>query len=108
MSAIAYDSRRVTPGAVFVALSGLKADGAAFAAQAVARGARRWSSESPRPGRRLDAVARRPRRAAGAWRCSPIAFFDHPSRRMPVVGVTGTNGKTTTAYLLASMLDAAG
>ena len=35
-------------------------------------------------------------------------FFDHPSRRMPVVGVTGTNGKTTTAYLLSSMLDAAG
>ena len=36
------------------------------------------------------------------------AFYDHPSRRMRVVGVTGTNGKTTTAYLLASMLDAAG
>ena len=35
-------------------------------------------------------------------------FFDHPSREMPVVGVTGTNGKTTTAYLLASILDAAG
>ena len=49
VSAIAYDSRRVTAGAVFVALKGLKADGVTFAEQAVARGAQAVVSESPRP-----------------------------------------------------------
>ena len=50
VSAIAYDSRRVTPGAVFVALKGLKADGVAFAEQAVTRGGQAVVSESSRPG----------------------------------------------------------
>ncbi len=107
VTAIAYDSRRVVPGAVFVALKGLRADGDAFVEQAVSRGAQAVVSESPRP----DAVSI-------AWCAVSDArlalalladrFFDHPSRRMPVVGVTGTNGKTTTAYLLAAILDAAG
>jgi UDP-N-acetylmuramoyl-L-alanyl-D-glutamate--2,6-diaminopimelate ligase len=104
---IAYDSRRVSPGAVFVALRGLKTDGAGFAAQATARGAIAIVSESARP-----------EGHAGPWLQTPDArlalalladaFFASPSRRIPVVGVTGTNGKTTTAYLLASILDAAG
>jgi UDP-N-acetylmuramoyl-L-alanyl-D-glutamate--2,6-diaminopimelate ligase len=106
VSAIAYDSRRVAAGAAFVALRGLKADGAAFVPQAVARGARLVVAETPRP-----------EDAAIPWLVVSDArlalalladqFYDHPSRRMQVIGVTGTNGKTTTAYLLASMLDAA-
>ena len=107
VSAIAYDSRRVTAGAVFVALKGLKADGVAFAEQAVARGAQAVVSEAPRPGGvPVPWIVVRDARLALALLAD--RFFDHPSRRMPVVGVTGTNGKTTTAYLLASMLDAAG
>ena len=85
-----------------------KADGVAFAAQA--RRARRAG------GRRRIAARRTASRCRGSQvRDARLAlalladrFFDHPSRRMPVVGVTGTNGKTTTAYLLAAMLDAAG
>ena len=107
VSAIAYDSRRVTAGAVFVALKGLKADGVAFAEQAIARGAQAVVSESPRPaGVQVPWIVVRDARLALARLAD--RFFDHPSGRMPVIGVTGTNGKTTTAYLLAAILDAAG
>ena len=107
ISAIAYDSRRVVPGAVFVALKGLRADGGAFADQAAQRGAAAIVSESPRNGApSIPWIAVRDARLALALLAD--RFFDHPSRRMPVIGVTGTNGKTTTSYLLASILDAAG
>jgi UDP-N-acetylmuramoyl-L-alanyl-D-glutamate--2,6-diaminopimelate ligase len=105
ITAIAYDSRRVGPGAVFVALKGLRADGGAFVEQAVARGAQVVVSEST-PTAAVPTVIVRDARLALALLAD--RFFDHPSRRMPVIGVTGTNGKTTTAYLLASILDAAG
>jgi UDP-N-acetylmuramoyl-L-alanyl-D-glutamate--2,6-diaminopimelate ligase len=107
ITAIAYDSRRVTPGSVFVALKGLKADANTFVDQAVSRGARAVVSESPGPeGVSVPWIVVRDARLALALLAD--RFFDHPSRRMPVVGVTGTNGKTTTSYLLASILDAAG
>ena len=107
VSAIAYDSRRVGAGSIFVALKGLKADGAAFVEQAMARGAIAIVSESAAP-----AAVTVPWIVVGDARLALALladrFFDHPSGRMPVIGVTGTNGKTTTAYLLCSMLDAAG
>ena len=107
VSAIAYDSRRVTPGAVFVALKGLRADGGAFAEQAAQRGAIAIVSESPRAAS-IDVPWITVKDARLALALLADRFFDHPSRRMPVIGVTGTNGKTTTSYLLAAMLDAAG
>jgi UDP-N-acetylmuramoyl-L-alanyl-D-glutamate--2,6-diaminopimelate ligase len=107
VAAVAYDSRRVVPGAVFVALKGLRADGGAFVEQAASRGASAVVSESARP----ETVGI-PWLGVSDARLSLALladrFFDQPSRRMPVVGVTGTNGKTTTAYLLAAILDAAG
>ena len=107
VSAIAYDSRRVVAGAVFVALKGLRADGGAFAQQAASRGAIAVVSESP-----AVANVSIPWIVVGDARLALALladrFFDHPSRRMPVIGVTGTNGKTTTSFLLASILDAAG
>jgi UDP-N-acetylmuramoyl-L-alanyl-D-glutamate--2,6-diaminopimelate ligase len=107
IAAIAYDSRRVTPGSVFVALKGLRADGGAFTDQAAARGAIAVVSESaPGEAQRIAWVSVRDARLALALLAD--RFFEHPSRRMPVIGVTGTNGKTTTSYLLAAMLDAAG
>jgi UDP-N-acetylmuramoyl-L-alanyl-D-glutamate--2,6-diaminopimelate ligase len=107
ISAIAYDSRRVVPGALFVALKGLKADGVAFASQALERGAGVIVAESARPpGVDVPWIAVRDARLALALLSD--RFFDHPSGRMPVIGVTGTNGKTTSAYLLAAMLDAGG
>ena len=107
VAAIAYDSRRVVPGSVFVALKGLKADGDTFAEQAVSRGARAIVSQSPlRSGVAVTWIVVRDARLALALLAD--RFFNHPSRRMPVIGVTGTNGKTTTSYLLCAILDAAG
>jgi UDP-N-acetylmuramoyl-L-alanyl-D-glutamate--2,6-diaminopimelate ligase len=105
-TAIAYDSRRVVPGSVFVALKGLKADGTVFAEQAASRGAIAVVAETERPqSAGVPWIVVRDARLALAVLAD--RFYQSPSRRMPVVGVTGTNGKTTTAYLLCSILDAA-
>ncbi len=107
VTSVAYDSRRVVPGAVFVALKGLKADGATFAAQAEARGAIAIVAEAPRPeGAAVPWLVVTDARLALAL--LGAEFYGHPSHEMPVVGVTGTNGKTTTAYLLAAIFEAAG
>ncbi|MFI5079139.1 MAG: UDP-N-acetylmuramoyl-L-alanyl-D-glutamate--2,6-diaminopimelate ligase [Vicinamibacteria bacterium] len=104
---VVYDSRAVTPGSVFVALQGLRADGAAFAPQARAAGAAAVvAAVGVAP---LDGVAWLPvadPRLALALLAAE--FNGHPSRAMRLVGVTGTNGKTTTAYLLRAILEAAG
>ena len=103
---IAYDSRTVEPGDVFVALKGLHADGTAFARQAIDRGAVAVVSEQAAPPDVPVAwtVVDDARRALAVL---ASAFYRHPSGEMQVVGITGTNGKTTTAYLVASVFDAA-
>jgi UDP-N-acetylmuramoyl-L-alanyl-D-glutamate--2,6-diaminopimelate ligase len=107
LTGIAYDSRRVQPGQVFVALKGQHADGALFARQAVERGAIGVVSDSPRPSDLdVDWVLVDDARLALALMAAE--FAGHPSAEMRVIGITGTNGKTTTAYLLASIFEAAG
>jgi UDP-N-acetylmuramoyl-L-alanyl-D-glutamate--2,6-diaminopimelate ligase len=104
---VVYDSRAVTPGSVFVALQGLRADGAAFAPQAVAAGATAivaGAGVAPLAGVAWVPVSD-PRLALALLAAE---FNGHPSRAMRVVGVTGTNGKTTTAYLVRAILEAAG
>jgi UDP-N-acetylmuramoyl-L-alanyl-D-glutamate--2,6-diaminopimelate ligase len=93
----------VQPGAVFVALRGQKADGATFTPQAVARGAMAIVAETPRPSG-VDIPWLHVPDARLALAQLADRFFDQPSRRMPVVGVTGTNGKTTTSYLRRSSM----
>ena len=104
---VAYDSRRVTDGAVFVALKGLKADGLDFVPEARRRGAALVVSESARP-EHLDVPWMVVRDGRLALALIGAEVHGHPSREIPVIGVTGTNGKTTTTYLLAAILDAAG
>jgi len=107
VAGIAYDSRAVARGHMFVALKGLQTDGTAFAAQAIERGALAIVSEQPAPPDvRIPWVTVGDARLALAVLAA--AFYGHPSREMQVVGITGTNGKTTIAYLLASMFEAAG
>jgi UDP-N-acetylmuramoyl-L-alanyl-D-glutamate--2,6-diaminopimelate ligase len=107
VTGIAYDSRTVEPGTVFVALKGLHADGTEFARQAIERGAIAIVSEQPPPAGVTVAWAT-VADARLALSLLAAAFYGHPSREMRVVGITGTNGKTTTAYLVASIFEAAG
>jgi UDP-N-acetylmuramoyl-L-alanyl-D-glutamate--2,6-diaminopimelate ligase len=102
---LAYDTRAVVPGSLFFCIRGATSDGHELAADAVAGGAVALVVE-----RRVDAdvpqlVVPDVRAAAG-----PIAaeFFGNPSERLEVAAITGTNGKTTTAFLLHAILDAAG
>ena len=104
---VAYDSRRVTPGMVFVAMQGQKADGIQFTAQAIAAGAAAIVAEQSSPGpSAVPWVVVTSARLALALLSTE--FFEHPSRAMRVIGITGTNGKTTTSYLIAAILEAAG
>jgi UDP-N-acetylmuramoyl-L-alanyl-D-glutamate--2,6-diaminopimelate ligase len=112
---VTHDSRAVEAGWLFVAVRGLNADGADFTHQAVAAGAvavvaeRDATKEGSAGGGDPTAVpwiVVKDARKALARLAS--AFFGHPSREMSVVGITGTNGKTTTSYLLASIFEAAG
>jgi len=107
VTGIAYDSRVVKAGDVFVALRGQRADGASFARQALDRGASAIVSEQPAP-----AEVHVPWAIVGDARVAlavlAATFYRDPSGDMQVIGITGTNGKTTTAYLVASIFDAAG
>jgi UDP-N-acetylmuramoyl-L-alanyl-D-glutamate--2,6-diaminopimelate ligase len=109
IAAPAYDSRRVAPGAAFFAIRGEATDGNRFVAAAVERGAVAVVSEMSRPatlGSNVEwaevADARKSLAVAAA------NFYGHPTDALQLVGVTGTNGKTTTSYLIDSILRAAG
>ncbi len=106
VTAITHDSRVVTPGTVFVAIRGQHADGAAFAQAAADAGAVAVVSEDEAPGGFSVPWVTTPDARVALAELSAI-LYDHPSEALTVVGVTGTNGKTTTTYLLASVFDAA-
>ena len=107
VSGVAYDSRAVTPGALFVAVRGARHDGAAFAADACARGACAVLAESEPPAG-LSAPWVRVPDARAALSAAAAALHRDPSHALRVVGATGTNGKTTTTYLLESILEHGG
>jgi UDP-N-acetylmuramoyl-L-alanyl-D-glutamate--2,6-diaminopimelate ligase len=107
VSMVTYDSRLVTPGAVFVALKGEQADGLTFAPEAAARGAQAIVAEADAPAG-LDVTWIRVADARLALAALAAAFFRWPSEELSLVGITGTNGKTTTAYLLNAIFEAAG
>ena len=99
------DSRRVTAGALFACVPGQARDGHDFASAAVAGGAAALLTERPLDLDVAQIVVPSVRRALG-----PLAdaFYDHPSGALTVVGVTGTNGKTTTCALLQGVFAAHG
>ncbi|MGD0454224.1 MAG: UDP-N-acetylmuramoyl-L-alanyl-D-glutamate--2,6-diaminopimelate ligase [Solirubrobacteraceae bacterium] len=105
ITGLAYDSREVAPGDLFFCVSGFRSDGHEFAPQAVSAGAAALVVERPL-GLGIPEVVVESARAAMA----PAAarFYGDPARKLRVVGVTGTNGKTTTAYLVRALLEAGG
>jgi UDP-N-acetylmuramoyl-L-alanyl-D-glutamate--2,6-diaminopimelate ligase len=109
VSSVTHDSRAASRGAVFVAIPGHRTDGLRFAGDALSRGAVAVVSEAPRPPEIPETVCWL-ETAHARISLAELAsiFYGHPSDRLLVAGVTGTNGKTTTAYLLASVLTAAG
>ncbi len=106
ITGISYDSRRVQPGQVFVALKGQHTDGARFAREALARGAVAVVSEDQAPAD-LQPQWTAVHDARLALAQLAVAFSRNPSLEMQVVGITGTNGKTTTAHLMAAIFEAA-
>lgn len=103
---IAYDSRQVSQGDLFVAIRGSQTDGHQFVDEAVARGAVAVVLEKERPVEGCIKVRVPDSRHALAILANE--FYGHPSEEMKVVGITGTNGKTTISYLTKSVLEAAG
>ncbi len=103
ISGVCYDSRRVTSGDIFVCISGFKSDGHAYAKPAVEAGAAAVIAEHPLEDLGVPVIitsdARKTLSAVSA------NFFERPSDDMLVFGVTGTNGKTTTSYLLKSIVE---
>ncbi len=105
VTGLAYDSREVVPGDLFFCVSGFQSDGHRFAPEAVRAGAAALVVERP-----LDLGVPEALVVSARAAMAPAAarFYGEPARRLRVVGVTGTNGKTTTAYLMLALLEAGG
>ena len=110
ITGVSSDSRQVTPGDVFVAIRGFEADGHAFIDSAVANGAVAvvLEDEAFRPRGAGSVASIRVPSSRRAVAILADEFYDHPSADLTLIGVTGTNGKTTTTLLIESILNSAG
>ncbi|UCG63088.1 MAG: UDP-N-acetylmuramoyl-L-alanyl-D-glutamate--2,6-diaminopimelate ligase [Candidatus Zixiibacteriota bacterium] len=103
---IEYDSRRIEPGGLFVAVKGFKVDGYNYVAQAVKKGAvavMGERTECPESDNHISVPDVRQAMATAA-----AAFYGYPGQHLDITGVTGTNGKTTTCYLIKGIMETAG
>ena len=104
ITALTCDSRRVTEGCLFVCIDGVDTDGHGFAAEALANGAAAVVVERdlglPQQIRVSD--------TRQAWALLSANWFGHPAKRLKLIGVTGTNGKTSTVFMLRQMLETCG
>jgi UDP-N-acetylmuramoyl-L-alanyl-D-glutamate--2,6-diaminopimelate ligase len=105
ISDLAYDTRAVSEGALFFCVRGARFDGHELADRAIDAGAAALVVEHPVASRVPQLVVEDSRRAMAT---AALEFFDRPADELEIAAVTGTNGKTTTAYLLYSILEAAG
>ena len=106
VTGVEYDSRQVKPGDIFVAMKGESSDGNRFIEQAIAAGAVAVITDSDRTPRNVAwAKVARGRRALAVVSAN---FYQHPAGKIAITGITGTNGKSTTAFILESILHTAG
>jgi UDP-N-acetylmuramoyl-L-alanyl-D-glutamate--2,6-diaminopimelate ligase len=105
ISGLTYDNRLVAPGTLFFCVPGFTRDGHDFAPDAVARGAAALVVERPL---KLDVPQVKVESVRSAMAPAAAAFYGDPTSRLATVGVTGTNGKTTTAFLVRALLEAGG
>ncbi len=106
VTGVEYDSRQVRPGDVFVAMKGEFSDGNQFIEQAIQAGAAAVITDSDRtPANVAWAKVVRGRRALAVVSSN---FYEHPAEKISITGITGTNGKSTTAFLLESSFQSAG
>ncbi len=106
ISGITFDSREVRAGYLFICIPGFKVDGHDYAAQAIDKGAVALLAEHEIEGIGATTVIVEDSRKE----TSTIAanFYNHPYKKLNIVGITGTNGKTTTTYLIKSILESYG
>ena len=109
---IANDSRKVKRGGLFFAVTGRKEDGNTYIRSALEKGAAAIVTDKPVPAELTEAFPKitwlQVRDVLKAFSKAAAAFYGHPSRRFALIGITGTNGKTTTAYLLENIYTLAG
>ena len=113
IASIEYDSRRVRPGSVFVAMKGGSTDGNRYIDKAVAAGALGIITDSSQTFDHLlvynpDLPVLEVEHGRHALAAASAAFLGHPERKLATTAITGTNGKTTTAFLIEGLLNAAG
>lgn len=105
ITSVHYRAQDVKPGGLFVAIKGLIADGHDFIDDALARGASAIVTQKPVVKKSIIIEVKNTRKALAAI---SDQFFSNPSKQLQVIGITGTNGKTTTAFLLEHLLSEAG
>lgn len=106
ISGIAFNSQEVKPGDVFVCISGFKTDGHKYASQALEKGAVAVVAERELEDAAVTTVIVKNTRLALAQLAA--AYFEYPNRKFRLIGITGTNGKTTTTYLVKAILENSG
>ena len=102
ISSVCYDSRKAGPGSLFVAIPGFASDGHKFIPSALDQGAAAVLCERPPEGKAPYILVANARAALAQLGAN---WFGHPTKELPVIGITGTNGKTTVTYLLKSILE---
>src|SRR5208283_5124868 len=107
VSGVCYDSRHAGKGSLFVSVPGNRVDGHDFIADAIARGAVAIVAQTEVP-TGFPACFARIRNSRAALAAISANFYDHPASRLDLIGITGTNGKTTTSLLIESILRSRG